>query len=139
MMKSFESLKYLAGFDSEFQSEDPRTPGALPYAQNTPQKVFIPTVFKRASLSARMVSMPSNFLVQPSLLRGNITIEVGSTAFYPLLNTLDLHRQRIRKSLNGIRRTPIQTRSDGSPSKFQRNQLILCRVCTQCAVPEIPK
>ena len=38
-MKGFENLKYQTGFDSEFASEDPRTPGALPHAQNTPQKV----------------------------------------------------------------------------------------------------
>ena len=33
-----EELKYLAGFGSEFQSEDPRAPNSLPYGQNTPQK-----------------------------------------------------------------------------------------------------
>ncbi|KAH9633893.1 hypothetical protein HF086_002924 [Spodoptera exigua] len=31
-------LKYLAGFGSEFQSEDPRRPGALPEGQNNPQR-----------------------------------------------------------------------------------------------------
>ena len=39
MAEIFENLKYQAGFDSEFQSEDPRTPGALPPVGNTPQKV----------------------------------------------------------------------------------------------------
>lgn len=33
-----DDLKYLAGFGSEFQSEDPRAPDSLPYGQNTPQK-----------------------------------------------------------------------------------------------------
>lgn len=42
-MKGFENLTYQAGFDSEFQSEDPRTPGALPHAQNNPQKVTLST------------------------------------------------------------------------------------------------
>ena len=37
-MSDFDNLEYLAGFDSEFQSEDPRTPKALPHAQNNPQK-----------------------------------------------------------------------------------------------------
>lgn len=31
------NLKYLAGFGSEFASEDPRRPGALPVGQNSPQ------------------------------------------------------------------------------------------------------
>ncbi|XP_067002980.1 homogentisate 1,2-dioxygenase [Anabrus simplex] len=31
-------LKYLSGFGNEFQSEDPRCPGALPQGQNNPQK-----------------------------------------------------------------------------------------------------
>ncbi|XP_049876118.1 homogentisate 1,2-dioxygenase [Pectinophora gossypiella] len=31
-------LKYLSGFGSEFASEDPRRPGALPPAQNSPQR-----------------------------------------------------------------------------------------------------
>ncbi|XP_049802217.1 homogentisate 1,2-dioxygenase [Schistocerca nitens] len=34
----FEGLKYLTGFGSEFTSEDPRCPGALPHGQNSPQK-----------------------------------------------------------------------------------------------------
>lgn len=33
-----EELKYLAGFGSEFQSGDPRRPGALPEGQNNPQR-----------------------------------------------------------------------------------------------------
>ena len=39
MAEIFENLKYQAGFNSEFQSEDKRTPGALPPVGNTPQKV----------------------------------------------------------------------------------------------------
>ena len=39
MAEIFENLKYQAGFNSEFQSEDNRTPGALPPVGNTPQKV----------------------------------------------------------------------------------------------------
>ena len=39
MAEIFENLKYQAGFDSEFQSEDIRTPGSLPSVGNTPQKV----------------------------------------------------------------------------------------------------
>ncbi|CAG9774046.1 unnamed protein product [Ceutorhynchus assimilis] len=31
-------LKYLRGFGSEFSSEDPRCPGALPHGQNSPKK-----------------------------------------------------------------------------------------------------
>ena len=38
MTTLFENLKYQAGFNSEFQSEDKRTPGALPPVGNTPQK-----------------------------------------------------------------------------------------------------
>ncbi|KAJ8714952.1 hypothetical protein PYW08_004933 [Mythimna loreyi] len=33
-----EELKYLSGFGSEFTSEDPRRPGALPVGQNSPQR-----------------------------------------------------------------------------------------------------
>ncbi|XP_023937248.2 homogentisate 1,2-dioxygenase [Bicyclus anynana] len=33
-----EDLKYLSGFGSEFASEDPRKPGALPVGQNSPQR-----------------------------------------------------------------------------------------------------
>ncbi|XP_046969576.1 homogentisate 1,2-dioxygenase [Vanessa cardui] len=33
-----EELKYLSGFGSEFLSEDPRRPGALPAGQNSPQQ-----------------------------------------------------------------------------------------------------
>lgn len=33
-----EELKYLSGFGSEFSSEDPRRPGALPVGQNSPQR-----------------------------------------------------------------------------------------------------
>ncbi|KAJ0174742.1 hypothetical protein K1T71_009850 [Dendrolimus kikuchii] len=33
-----EGLKYLSGFGSEFSSEDPRRPGALPEGQNNPQR-----------------------------------------------------------------------------------------------------
>lgn len=146
MMKSFENLKYLAGFDSEFQSEDPRTPGALPYAQNTPQKVFQFKIYfinylliYSKTFSAPTVSMLSSFPVQHSLLRGSIIIEAGSIAFYPLLNIQDSHRQRVRKNLNGIPLTQIQIKSDGSPSKFQRNQQILCRVCTLCVALETLK
>jgi len=39
MAEIFENLKYQAGFNSEFQSEDIRTPGALPPVGNTPQKI----------------------------------------------------------------------------------------------------
>ena len=39
MAEIFVNLKYQAGFNSEFQSEDVRTPGALPPVGNTPQKV----------------------------------------------------------------------------------------------------
>ena len=39
MAEIFDNLNYQAGFDSEFQSEDTRTPGALPRVGNTPQKV----------------------------------------------------------------------------------------------------
>ena len=91
------------------------------------------------TFSAPTVSMLSNFPVQPSLLRGSIIIEAGSIAFYPLLNIQDSHRQRVRKNLNGIPLTQIQTKSDGSPSKFQRNQQILCRVCTLCVALETLK
>ncbi|OQR80283.1 homogentisate 1 [Tropilaelaps mercedesae] len=33
-----QDLKYISGFGNEFASEDPRCPGALPSAQNNPQK-----------------------------------------------------------------------------------------------------
>ncbi|GAB6027551.1 hypothetical protein CHUAL_001796 [Chamberlinius hualienensis] len=34
---TFENLKYLTGFGSEFATEDPRCPGSLPKGQNSPQ------------------------------------------------------------------------------------------------------
>ncbi|CAB3379020.1 Hypothetical predicted protein [Cloeon dipterum] len=37
-MTSKEEFKYLSGFGSEFATEDPRCPGALPVGQNNPQK-----------------------------------------------------------------------------------------------------
>lgn len=37
-LKSNKNLQYLKGFDSEFASEDPRCPEALPKDQNSPQK-----------------------------------------------------------------------------------------------------
>ncbi|CAG0878606.1 unnamed protein product [Darwinula stevensoni] len=37
-MSELKDLQYLSGFGSEFESEDPRCPGALPQNQNTPQK-----------------------------------------------------------------------------------------------------
>ncbi|XP_018335123.1 homogentisate 1,2-dioxygenase [Agrilus planipennis] len=37
-MSQVENLQYLRGFGSEFSSEDPRCPGALPKGQNSPQK-----------------------------------------------------------------------------------------------------
>ena len=89
--------------------------------------------------SVPTVSMLSNFLAQPSLPHGNITIEVGSIGFYPLLNIRDSRRQRVRKSLSGIQRIPIPTKRDGSRSKFQRSRQISCRDCTLCAVPETRK
>ena len=36
--KFFYLFQYMYGFGNEFQSEDPRCPGALPEFQNNPQK-----------------------------------------------------------------------------------------------------
>lgn len=56
-----ENIEYLAGFGSEFQSEDPRAPNSLPYAQNNPQKCPYGLYAEQLSGSAFTAPRTSNY------------------------------------------------------------------------------
>ncbi|XP_022916677.2 homogentisate 1,2-dioxygenase [Onthophagus taurus] len=79
-------LKYLNGFDSEFQSEDPRRPNSLPKGQNSPQKCPYGLYAEQLSGSAFTAPRTENkrtwfYRIRPSVghfpfkkfLKGNVT------------------------------------------------------------------
>jgi homogentisate 1,2-dioxygenase len=60
-----EMFQYLSGFGSEFVSEDPRCPGALPKGQNNPQKCPYGLYAEQLSGTAFTgVSMPQRYLMK---------------------------------------------------------------------------
>ncbi|XP_032518636.2 homogentisate 1,2-dioxygenase [Danaus plexippus] len=67
------NLKYLSGFGSEFSSEDPRRPGALPEGQNSPQRCAYGLYAEQLSGSAFTAPRTENrrswlYRIRPSVI-----------------------------------------------------------------------
>ncbi|CAH1799036.1 unnamed protein product, partial [Owenia fusiformis] len=72
IMSQSQDLKYLPGFGSEFESEDPRCPGVLPKGQNNPQKCPYGLYAEQLSGSAFTAPRESNkrswlYRIRPSV------------------------------------------------------------------------